>query len=147
MNPNTIATELFNNEWEQKAKELLALKHASKLKPNEEIILEARVGDGVAYLRALLGSDQKAQVFEFAVQNVAKDKFEHTFSLMLDFFDGVLSQFLAQGRDGGLALDFVKCDFEKIEIFARQEYRDFEVERMTEEFLNAHNDKKNLKKE
>ena len=147
MNLKELATNVFDLKLEQKAGDLLTTRHSNQLKPNETILINARTGEEVVYMEALLGSLKQAHVFEFAVDGVKKEKFEETFSLIVDFFDGILNEFFAHERNAGLPLDFMKCDFEGTEIFARQEYRDFEVESLTEKFLSSHADKKNLKKE
>lgn len=133
--PYERATKPFSRNWEIEVSALLLEKFAVHLRPNEGIRVESLYGDNCAFLRALVGTENKAHVFEFFTDTLEPS--EKEFGLLLDFFDGVLEEFFAHRRNAGLPLDFTKRQFEKVHLFARQEYHDFEAERLAENLLKS----------
>lgn len=123
------------NDILKHARSLLEEKYAKELKPGEEIQLSTTSEDGKLSLKALVGTANRAHEFEIAA-NLEKHTSEHDLILLLlDFLDGVLPEFFRHDRRASLGLDFVKRRFNQTDIWARQEYRDFEAERLADELL------------
>lgn len=117
------------------AAKLLEEKYAKELKPGETIKLETTCESGKLSLKAQVGTQNRAHEFEIGTHlDNASDENDLTL-LLLDFFDGVLAEFFRHERRASLGLDFVKRRFSQTDIWARQEYRDFEAERLADTLL------------
>lgn len=128
-------TELINE-----ASKLLNDKYAHKLAPDEAIRLEIIENESGLTLKGLVGTTSKAHVFELLIRQL--DDREDAILFLLDYFDAVLGTFLRQQRRGGFSLDFSQREFEGTILFVRQEYHDFEAERLADELLAADDAKK-----
>jgi hypothetical protein len=129
----------------KQASTLLQEKYRSAFKEGEIILLETHAEDGVIKLRALVGTQKRAHEFELKceIKNPHDDK--DVLLLLLDFFDEALGEFFRRSRKAGFGLDFAKRRFEGVDLFVRQEYRDFEAERLADELLQTADSKNHSK--
>jgi len=129
----------------EQASTLLQDKFKSSLKEGERIVLEVHDEDGVITLRALVGTSKRAHEFEVKIEIKKPNDDKDTVLLLLDFLDGALQEFFRYDRKAGFGLDFAKRRFEGLDLFVRQEYRDFEAERLADELLQSADSKKHSK--
>jgi hypothetical protein len=133
--PYERATHEFSRDWSADASDLLSQKFADKLTVDEEIFLEALWGKDCALLKASVGNSQKAFVFELFIAHLDASGVEAGFGLLVDFLDGVLEEFFMRKRGAGFGLDFAPRQFEASTILVRQEFHNFEAERLADELL------------
>ena len=121
---------------------ILETKYAKNLESGEAIKLETTSEGGKLSLKAFAGTTNRAHEFEIAT-NLEKLADEQDLTLLLlDFLDGVLQEFFRHDRRASLGLDFVKRRFNQTDIWARQEYHDFEAERLADALLLSADSKK-----
>lgn len=108
--------------------ELLAERYGGALEEGEHIRVEARTGPRAAWLRARVGTLDKAHEIELFARDVKGDGLEGALGVLVDFLDGVLEELFAAGGDAYLPLDFTARRFDEHTVYARSEVRDFAAE-------------------
>ena len=107
---------------------ILQKKYESHLNPSEQISLRLIKDHEGFWLKALLGSPQRAHEFML----VSK---ENTHELLIEFLDGVLEDFFKADRNAYLPLDFSERVFDNKTLWVKQEFRDFEAEELAKKWL------------
>lgn len=124
----------------QEAQELLNQLFEGALKSGETIRLEASDVQEPT-LRLYVGTRSKAHVFEFK----AETKADEVLMLLLDYAQGVLTEFFASNRRAGFSVAFTKREFEERVLWVRQEYHDFDAEGAADKLLAQDDAKKRSK--
>ena len=86
----------------------------------------------------LLEPDDKGMVFEFFVAlpvNNAQDDAPFLPTPLLDFADHALQTYFSESREAFLPLDFTPFLVEDQDIYARQEYRNYGLEKAADQWL------------
>jgi hypothetical protein len=131
----------FMTELQKEATRLLNDKFAEKLKAGENIRLATVNDSGHLVLSAYIGTEQRSHTFELKTQTTTQDESD-SLLLLLDFLDATLKEFFRLDRRAGFGLDYAKRVFEGKTLWVRQEFRDFEAERLADELLSADDAKK-----
>jgi hypothetical protein len=127
----------MTEQLQQDAAKLLNETFGKKLESGESIRLEVENNGQEVMLRAYVGTLQRAHFFELKTTPTEADDPEELVLLLIDFLGPSLNTFFRQDRRGGFSLAFTKREFEGTTLWVRQEYRDFEAERMADELLAA----------
>ena len=127
----------MTEQLQHDAAKLLNQNFASKLESGETIRLEVENTGDEVMLRTYVGTPLRAHVFELKTTPTEADDPEELVLLLIDFLDASLQTFFRQNRRGGFSLASTKREFEGTTLWVRQEYRDFEAERMADELLAA----------
>ncbi len=125
----------MTHQLEHDAAKLLNTHHAKKLHDGESIRLEVDTTGDDLLLRAYVGTPLRAHVFEIKTELGLADDKEEKLLLLIDFLGASLNTFFRMQRRGGFSIAFTNRDFEGEKLWVRQEYRDFEAERMADELL------------
>lgn len=124
---------------------LLNAKYAQKLQAGEAISLEVLNENDSLILKAQVGTKERAHVFELKAELSEQIDETDLMMLLLDFFDGAIKEFFRRDKRAGFGLDFSKRTFDQTDIWVRQEYHDFEAERLADELLLSADGKKHPK--
>lgn len=106
----------------------LTQKFGHHLKDGEAFLLSGWGKDEEVYLNLQVGTEKTAEVFDVAtIYPDDKHKDDH-FSKLLDYVDGVLHTYFEEDRDARLPLDYTQHTFKGMDIVAKQEWHNFELE-------------------
>ena len=117
--------------------ELLADRYSGALEEGEHIRVRARTGRNAAWLRARVGTDQRAHEIELFARDVEGEALDGALGVLVDFLDGVLEELFAAARDAYLPLDYSPRRFDDHVVFARSEVRDFAAEAAADALLEG----------
>lgn len=117
--------------------------HQASLEGDEGIRLEGREGPRAGWLLARVGEEGRPWEFELFVRDVAGEGLDGPLGVLLDFLDGVLTEFFEADRDAWLPLDFVGHPYElggglTCVVFARGTRRDLDAEAAADRLLAEH---------
>lgn len=116
---------------------LLSKQFQKEMAPAEMFHISGRKGDDAYYLKVeLLALADAGTVFEFFMTHPSSKQLLHGFpEPLIDFVGHALESFFAEDRDARLPLDFTPFPVSGSEVYGRQEYRNFKLEREAEAWL------------
>lgn len=106
----------------------LTQKFAAHLKDGEAFTVLGWGKDLDVYLSIHLEAEQKAEVFDVATIYPDDKNKDDYFSKLLDYIDGVLHTYFEEDRDARLPLDYTQHTYKGLDIAAKQEWHNFELE-------------------
>lgn len=117
--------------------EALSTRHGAGLVRDETLRLDARTGVGSAWLKARIGTDDRAYEAEVFVRGIEGELFEGALGFLVDYLDGLLEEWIANDRDAWLPLDWDAREYEDVTVFARGDLRDYRAEREADRLLTS----------
>lgn len=105
------------------------------LKTNQTIMVSATTGSSAAWLMMRIGNEQNAHIFEFFCRD-SDPTLEGALGIIIDFADGVLQEFLTN-ENVWLPIDLTPYNFENHQVYAAQEFRNFELDKAADEMLDV----------
>ena len=122
--------------------EMLHQQYQKHLRSNEFFSVTGQKGPQSFYLKTeLMETEDKGTVFELYLMETRKCKWINGCpSTVLDFLGHALNTFFDEARDARLPIDFTPFQVENTDVYARQVYRDFALEREAELWLSKHKD-------
>lgn len=117
--------------------EALVERHGGGLGDDETVRLEASTGVDAAWLKARVGTEERAYEAELFARDVDGEGLEGALGLLVDYLDGLLEEWLANERDAWLPLDWDTRTYDGITLFARGDLRDYAAERAADALLSG----------
>jgi hypothetical protein len=116
---------------------MLTQQFQALMRPTEFLTLSGRKGEDSFYLKLeLLETDDHGTVFEFCMIEVVHTPMIDGFpEPLLDFAGHVLESFFKADREARLPIDFTPFKVAQSDVYGRQEYRNFKLEREAEAWL------------
>ena len=117
--------------------QMLTHQFQAKMTQNECLNLSGQKGDQSYYLKIeLLQTNDQGTVFEFFMTAVPNLDIVNGYPVpLLDFVGHVLNSFFKEEREARLPLDFTPFKVTKYDVYGRQEYRDYNLERQADAWL------------
>jgi hypothetical protein len=117
--------------------QMLTHQFQTQMTQNECLNLSGQKGDQSYYLKIeLLQTNDQGTAFEFFMTTVPDLDIVHGYPVpLLDFVGHVLNSFFEEEREARLPLDFTPFQVTKYDVYGRQEYRDYNLERQAEAWL------------
>ena len=117
--------------------QLLSHQFHKKMAPAEMFHVSGQKGADAYYLKVeLMAIADAGTVFEFFMTHPSPKQLLHGFpEPLIDFVGHALESFFAEDRDARLPLDFTPFPVAGFEVYGRQEYRNFKLEREAEAWL------------
>jgi hypothetical protein len=110
-------------------------RHGESLEEGERVSVQARTGPEAAWVRARVGTEQRAFEMELFARGVPGEELEGALGVLVDWLDGALEQWLAAGREGWVGLDWDRRTLDGVSLFVRGGLRDYEAEAMADRLL------------
>jgi len=116
----------------------LASTYYKYLKDNEKIHVFGELNKEAAYLRAVVGTEAKGEVFDLFLNDAEglKMGLDGILGLLLDFLNSILKEYFEEERDARMPLDYTPFTFQNRTILGNQEFRNFELEAQADAILN-----------
>lgn len=129
--------EVYPVEMMAPITQMLTQQFQAKLRPSEFLSLSGQKGEQSFYLKVeLLETQDQGTVFEFCMVDLDDLPVIHGFpEALLDFVGHVLESFFKEDREARLPIDFTPFRIAECDVYGRQEYRNFKLEREAEAWL------------
>ena len=111
--------------------------HADALGDEDTLAIHARTGPRCGWLRARVGPPRHPHEFELFTRDVDGDGLDGALGVLVDYIDGVLTEYFDGGREAGLGLGFHPRDYDGVVVWGRSEVRDLDAEAEADRWLNG----------
>lgn len=115
----------------------LVERHGDALTDDESVRLEATLGPDAAWLKARIGSEERAYEAELFAREVEGEGLDGALGALVDYLDGLLEEWLASERDAWLPLDWEGRPYDGLTLYARGDLRDYAAERAADALLSG----------